>query len=306
MARTAFTAPAHIVLQRSPGVFNPYTSSVSPDAAPSLMYGGSSLMDPRLAYNKFNGLGNGALAAIVGWAGASWVPILDYTPPAASTTNIAAAANAVSGTPMTLVSSSGAGVVVTSSALTTFPSGTVIPSGTLAMGTQMGYIILGQRDQTAFYDPTKAWTCVIQITGVASGTGGAFSVVGYDVYGQPMHETITATAGATSTNGKKAWKWITSITPQFADAHTYSVGTTLITGLNLAMDSTGYTQVWVSGSTWGGAVTAAVATTATATTGDVRGTTLLTNAATVVVGTLSAARLTTVPIVQGMFGVQQF
>lgn len=309
MARSAFTAPSHTVLQRSPGVFNPYTSSVSPDAAPSLAYGGYGLQDPRMPYNKFNGLGNGALAAIVGWTMDGTPCVLDVTPPAASTTNIAAAANAVSGTAMTLVSSSGAGVIVTSSALTTFPSGNVVPSGTLAMGTQMGYLFLGQRDITAFYDPTKAWACVIQITGVSGGAGGAFAVVGFDVYGQPMHETITAAAGAGSTNGAKAWKWITSITPQFSDAHTYSVGTTLVTGLNLAADVAGYVDIWVSGTGYTANVTmtgAVTTTPATATTGDVRGTTTLTNARTCVYVTPNAARLTTVPIVNGMFGVQQF
>lgn len=302
MARTALTAPAHRVLQRSPGQFSG-SSTVAPDSAPSLDYGGSNLLDARLIYNRSNGLGNGSLAAVVGWAGNT---VLDATPPAASTTNIAAAANVTSGTAMTLVSSSGAGVVVTSTALTTFPFGTVIPSGTLAMGLQMGYLTLGTRDITAFYDPTKAWSCVIQITGAAGATGGAFTIAGYDVYGQAMTETITAGAGAVSTNGKKAWKWITSVTPGFTDAHNYSVGTTLITGLNMAVDVAGYASVWVSGTgiTTNLTVTAADATSpATKTTGDVRGTTTLTAARTVVDVYPSAARLTTTPISQGMFGI---
>ena len=308
MARTAFTAPAHIVLQRSPGQFGA-GSSVSPDAAPSLCYGGGGLMDPRMAYNKFNGLGNGAMAAIVGWVSDGTAIVLDATPPAAATANIAALANAVSGTPMTLVSSSGAGVVVTSSPLTTMPFGTVIPTGTIAMLSQMGYIFLGQRDITAYYDPTKAWSCVIQITGVSGGAGGAFAVTGWDVYGQPMHETITVAAGVNSVNGKKAWKWIQSVTPQFSDAHTYSVGTTLISGLNLASDIAGYVDIWVSGTgyTQNPTITAADTTNpATATTGDVRGTTTLTNARTTIQVQPSTSRLTTVPISQGMFGVTNF
>ena len=302
MARTAFTAPAHVVLQRSASG----NSSNSPDAAPSLAYGGFGMADTRMAYNRFNGLGNGSMAAIVGWINNT---VLDYTPPAASTTNIAAAQNATSGTALTLVSSSGAGVTVTSSALTTMPFGTVIPSGTLAMGTQMGYLTLGVRDITAYYDPTKAWTSVIQVTGSASATGGAFKVVGYDVYGQAMNETITVGAGAVSQSGKKAWKWITSVTPQFTDAHNYSVGTTLVTGINLAADAAGYVSVWVSGTgvTTNLTLTAADTTaTATATTGDVRGTTTLTAARTVVDVYPSAARLTTTPLSQGMFGVTNF
>lgn len=305
MARTAFTAPAHVVLQRSPGSYGA-GSSVSPDAAPSLCYGGGGLLDTRMQYNRFNSLGFGALAGVVGWVSDGTAIVLDFTPPAAATANIAALANAVSGTAMALVTTSGAGVIVTSSALTTFPFATVIPSGTLAMGSQMGYLTLGIRDQTAFYDPTKAWSCVVQITGVASGTGGAFLVKGWDIYGQPMSETITATSGATSTNGKKAWKWIASVTPQFSDAHTYSVGTTLISGFNLAADVAGYVDIWVSGSgyTTNATVTAADATNpATTITGDVRGTTTLTAARTVIEIQPSTARLTTVPISQGMFGI---
>lgn len=302
MARTAFTAPAHVVLQRTPTG----NSNVSPDAAPSLCYGGGGIVDTRMAYNKFNGLGNGSMAAIVGWISDGVVTTMDYTPPAASATNIAAAANVTSGTAMTLVSSSGSGVTVTSSAQVTMPFGTVIPSGTLAMGTAMGYLTLGIRDITAFYDPTKAWSCVIKVTGVSGGAGGAFIIKGWDIYGQPMSESITAAAGAGTTSGLKAWKYISSITPQFTDAHNYSFGTTLVTGINLAADAAGYVDIWVSGTgyTTNPTVTAADTTNpATTTTGDVRGTTTLTAARTLLFVEPSAARLTTSPISQGLFGI---
>lgn len=307
MARTAFTAPVHTILQRSPGSFGT-GSSVSPDAAPSLCYGGGGLLDPRMPYNRYTSLGNGALAGVVGWISDGTAIVLDATPPAAATANIAALANAVNGTPMTLVSSSGSGVVVTSSALTTFPFANVIPSGSIAMLNQLGYIFLGSRDLTAYYDPTTAWTCAIQITGVSSGAGGAFAVVGADMYGVTIHETITVGAGVNSVNGKKAYKWIFSVTPQFSDAHNYSVGTTLISGLNIAADIAGYVDVWVSGSgyTQNPTIVAAVATTATATTGDVRGTTILTAARTTIQIQPSTSRLTTVPLSTGMFGVAQF
>ena len=305
MARTAFTAPAHVVLQRNASG----NATQQPDSAPSLQYGGANLLDARMAYNKFNGLGNGAMAAAVGWLGQDDIVVMDATPPAAATANIAALANVSSGTAMTLVSSSGSGVVVTSSALTTMPFGTVIPSGTLAMGAQMGYLTLGIRDITAYYDPTKAFACAVSVTGVSGGAGGAFTVRGWDVYGQPMSETITAAAGVGTTNGKKAFKWVASVTPGFTDAHNYSVGTTVITGFNLATDAAGYVTVWLSGTgyTANPSVTAADTTNpATATTGDVRGTITLTNARYVLTVTASAARLTTSPLSQGLFGITQF
>lgn len=306
MARTAFTAPAHIIKQRS-ALGN---SNQQPDSAPSLAYGGMNLLDQRMQYNRFNGLGNGAAAAAIGWCGSDNIVTLDYTPPASATANIAALANVVLNTPMTLVSTSGAGVIVTSSALVAMPSMNTIPSGTLAMGVQMGYLFLGSRDITAYYDPTKAWACAVSISGVSGGAGVVFTVRGADVYGFPVSENITVAAGANTVNGKKAFKWIYSVTPATTDAHNYSVGTTLITGLNLALDSAGYFVEWLSGTgyTANPTVVAAVTTSpATATTGDVRGTTVLTNAAYVISVKVSAARLTnTLLLSTGLFGVAQF
>jgi len=303
MARTAFTAPAHIVKQRN-ALGN---TATQPDSAPSLGYGGMNLIDPRLVWNKYNSSGNGVACAAIGWPANGC--ILDATPAAASATNVAAAANVTSGTAMTLVSSSGNGIIVTSSAFTALPTRTVIPSGTLAVGAQMGYLSLGIRDITMYYDPTKAVTATLKVTGVSGGAGGAFIVRGWDLYGQPMAETITATSGATTVSGLKAWKWIASITPQFTDAHNYSFGTTLTVGLNLAADLAGYVNIWVNGSGYTANPSITVADTtspATGTTGDVRGTTVLTNAHTLVYVNLSSARLTTTPLSQGMFGVDNF
>lgn len=304
MARTAFTAPAHIVKQRNVSG----NTLTQPDSAPSLGYGGMNLLDHRMQYNRFNGLGNGAAAIAIGWLGNDNVVTLDYTPPASATANIAALANVVLNTPMALVTTSGAGVIVTSSALVAMPSMNTIPSGSLAMGTQMGYLFLGSRDITAYYDPTKAWACAVSISGVSGGAGVVFTVRGADVYGFPLSESITVAAGANTVNGKKAFKWVYSVTPATTDAHNYSVGTTLITGLSLAADSAGYFVEWLSGTgyTANPTIVAAVATTATATTGDVRGTTVLTNAAYVVSVKVSAARFTTVPLSTGLFGVAQF
>lgn len=92
-------------------------------------------------------------------------------------------------------------------------------------------------------------TCArnIGIQGAASGTGGAFLVRGYTVYGEPMSETITATAGATVTYGKKAFKYVASVTPQFSDAHTYSVGTGDTFGFAVRSDFWEYTSLFWNG-----------------------------------------------------------
>lgn len=284
MARSALTAPAHIVLQRSPGQFGA-GSSVSPDAAISLDYLGGGLLDHRMAFNKYNSLGNGALAAVVGWANGGFPAILDQaiaSAPATGTGGIAPAANATSGTAMTLTTATTLtnGALITASALTTYPFATVIPASTVVIQSQMAYLTVGSRDLTAAYDPTNACTRLVAVTGVTSGApaGGVFTVRGWDVYGQSMSENIIAPTGAATVNGQKAWKWIKSITPNFTDAHNYSVDVINAFGLHLAVDTAAYVDAWIAGTGYqtNPSVTGAATAVATATTGDVRGTLSLT------------------------------
>lgn len=281
MARTALNSPAHRILQKHPtGNLN-----TSPDAAISLDYLGNGLLDHRMQYNRFNALGNGVLAAAVGWVGSPIPAILDQTianAPATGTGGVAAAAHATSGTAFTLTTATTLtnGALITPSALTTFPFATVIPASTVVVQSQMAYLTVGIRDITAAYDPTNACARALAVTGVTSGapTGGVFTIAGWDVYGAPMHENILAPTGAATVAGVKAWKWISSITPNFTDAHNYSVDVLNIFGLHIAVDAAAYVQEFVAGTgyTQLPVVTAAVTNVATATTGDVRGTVTLT------------------------------
>src|SRR5262249_3361338 len=79
---------------------------------------------------------------------------------------------------------------------------------------------------------------------------------------------------ATTTNGKKAFKFIVSVTPLFTDAHNYSVDTTDIFGLPVRADYFHQTQIWWNETviTANTGFVAAVTSAASATTGDVRGT----------------------------------
>jgi hypothetical protein len=149
-----------------------------------------------------------------------------------------------------------------------------------------GFVALGQpfgQSNTVYlWNPQAMVARAVSITGSASATGGDFLVSGYDIYGVPMTETITGPASATTVNGKKAFKYIASVVPQFTDAHNYSVGTTDIYGFPLRSDFFGdvainYNAAAITAST---GYTAAVTTSpATATTGDVRGTYALQSAA---------------------------
>lgn len=307
MARTAFFAPAHRVRGRSaPGSLAPGNF---PNSAPSLDYGGSGLMDPRLPWNVAN---SPTGAQVIGWLGVDTICVTDQVPSAISTSNIAAAAHAVNGTPMTLVSATGSGItVVAAGGFLALPSRNTIPAGALAIDGEPNYIRLGISDYTGFYDPTTGISRAVSITGSSGASGGNFLISGADWYGLPMTQLLTVGAGAVTANTLKGFKFVESVVPQFADAHNYSVGTADIYSFDLAADNFAHVEIF-----WAGVLqtlstfTAAVKTTATDLTGDTRGT--FTPASSSdgtkqlqIFVTPSAARLTTVPMDVGLFGVAQ-
>lgn len=317
MARTAFTAPAHIVLQRK-ALGN---VSNAPDSAPSLSYAGTlGLMDHRMAWNKYNALGNGAAAMCIGWLPGNFgYVVCDVTAPANGTTaNIAALQNVPAGLALTLTA--GTGVTTNSNPFVSLPFLNTIPAGTLCIGTLPKYCFVGSRDISAYYDPTSALALAVFISAASGAAGQAFVVRGYDFYGQPMAEQITAVTN-TSVSGKKAFKWITSVTGTSAEAENYSVGTTLLAGFHLAVDTAPYAAVSINNATatvpttFVAALTSAVPT---ATNADVRGTTAITASDhTVIWATPSVYRLTNTysgtaftepptPLFVGLFGQVQF
>lgn len=102
---------------------------------------------------------------------------------------------------------------------------------------------------TAFWHPPEMCSRTLAILGVTGGAGGSFKIAGYDVYGAAMNETITVSAGAATGYGLKAWKYITSITPQFTDAsHNYSVGVADSVGFPMRSDLWETMTVFVGGS----------------------------------------------------------
>lgn len=119
----------------------------------------------------------------------------------------------------------------------------------------------------------------VGITAATGATATTATVSSYDIYGYPVVETITLTAGGQAV-GKKAHKYIRSVVLNAADAtHTYSVDTTDVYGFPLRSDSYGDINVnYAASLTALTAITAATGytisdrTPASATTGDVRGT----------------------------------
>lgn len=127
-----------------------------------------------------------------------------------------------------------------------------------------------------FLDPRQAVARGI-VTTVSAGASSSNHIVvhGWDVYWQPMTESIAQSA---ATNyGKKAFKAISSIVPDFTDGtNNYTVGTSDVFGFNERTDFLEETMVWWAGLLSAGSnygfVAADTTNPATTTTGDVRGT----------------------------------
>ena len=155
----------------------------------------------------------------------------------------------------------------------------------------------------------------VAVTAAAGATATTATVSGYDIYGYPMVENITITAGS-QVSGKKAFKYIKSVVLNAADStHAYSVDTTDVFGMPLRSDNFG--DIFINSATSLTAVTLVTAATgylpsdrtspATATTGDVRGTyafTSSTGANKLVIR--QSPQAYNVGSVTGLFGVTQY
>jgi hypothetical protein len=130
--------------------------------------------------------------------------------------------------------------------------------------------------QIAVFDPAQAIARSWQTVSTNAGdTTQTITVTGYDVYGVLMHETATLN-GTTVVWGKRAFKYITNVNVSATTAGNVSVGTSDVYGIHLISQFFEYTNIY-----WIGAFLTAntgwlaatdFLTTATGTSGDVRGT----------------------------------
>lgn len=277
MTVTALSGP--LIVGPTNGTANPANASsvsVSADRGPSQLYQGFAITDPRFPYREGGGTENSALLSVGIGLNADYL-VLDQVPAQLAVNNIAAAAAPVSGTAMTLVASSGAGITVLTAPVNIPQTGNNIPTGARVIDLSPGLVFFGVYKSTAVADPTKQIARAVSITTASGGVGGVFVVAGWDVYGVPMSEKITAASSPTGTaltTGKKAFKAIQSVIPQIGGSFTYSIGTSDTYGFPLRCDTFVYARIGWAGSpiTSSAGFTAAVTTTATNTTGDVRGT----------------------------------
>lgn len=247
--------------------------SNNPDIAPSLIYGGSGFIDPRAGYNVTKagaiGLGGGESA------------IVNQVPSAISAVNIAAAQVPVAATPLTLVSATGAGITVLAAALTVWPSGNVIPAGTLVIDLAPTLLQFGLASVSngytpvSFYNPQTAISRALRITSVGNDSAATFLVSGWDWGGYPMTQLVTG-ANATIATTLKTFKFIGSILPAGTlSGSNVSVGTADVFGFPMLTSFWGdQSLIWnnanIAVNT--GYVAADTTSPATNLTGDVRGT----------------------------------
>jgi hypothetical protein len=118
----------------------------------------------------------------------------------------------------------------------------------------------------------------IVATSTTAAADTVFTITGYDQYKQPMVESFTITSGASALAGKKAFKYIYSIDIYSAGditTDTVTVGTGKVLGLPYPISAkSDIMQLWFNSVREEVDANIAVAdtATATATTGDVRGT----------------------------------
>lgn len=208
----------------------PYISGTAenPDAGPNCFFAGNMFKDPLYRYKR----GSGPTAAggypnqSVGFVDHE-IQTLDFAPSQISTVNLAALQGSTIATPMTLVAASGAGVFVTTVAVTVLNTGLIVPTGMRRIDADPAWVSVSQASSAM-----KAWSraaCGRAISMTSAG-GQNLSAVnytfrGYDIYGRPQTETIAGPNGST-VNGKKGWKWIASVTPSASNAAQCSIGTT--------------------------------------------------------------------------------
>lgn len=264
MSVTAFTGA---VITFPSGVNPGEPAGQNPEAGPFMSHHGHALLDirPQFTYQP----GGVAGKPIYGFGATSCI-CLDQAPSALAVANIAASQSPAAAA-LTLVSSSGAGIT-TGVSITNATTGATV-TGLLAIDSKVGTVAYGTDGTVNLWDTNTMLSRALRITSGGNDSGITFNVKGYDIYGFPMSENITG-ANIGIATGAKAWKYITSITPSAAVASTCSVGTADIFGFPIRADRFAYTDIcwnntFITAST---GFTGAVTTTASATTGDVRGT----------------------------------
>jgi hypothetical protein len=289
---------------------NGYTPDYNADAGPSMAWGGMGILDPRFGVNQSPQPGEPAVIGFVG----GYIETLNAIPTASAVNNIVGSAVPVAGTAMTLTTSATSSAVTQiATAVQVLASRNVIPAKTLVLDGLPGLLATNNTSTSSvqWYAPASNLSRAVKVVSAGNDGSAAFTVAGYDIYGYPMTERITGTSGSTG-NGKKAFKFISSVTPSgTVSGSNVSVGTQDVFGFPIRCPFFPLVDIY-----WNSALitattgwTAAVGSAATSVTGDVRGTYAVQSAAngTLQLEVFSKINAVTVQTMgtTGLFGVPQ-
>jgi hypothetical protein len=290
----------------------PYVSgsNENPDDGPSVFFGGVALRDMRI-FSRPDGAGlvaGGYSNQDFGFVSNETLTV-DLAPSLVATANIAALQHTTAATPLTLVSSSGAGITVLTAPYTVPGTLNVIPSGALRIDANPAYIAYGTSGAIEGWSPV-ACDRALSFTTSASMAAVSLTAHGYDVYGYPRTQTKALPGSATTVQTLKGFKWITSIVASATDGtNNVSVGTADIYSFPLRADAFCDVNIWwnntlITAAT--GFVAAVTTDPNTAAIGDTRGTYAIqgdTADGTKRLQIVQRVRSANVGSVTGMFGV---
>lgn len=244
--------------------------------APDVSDLGHMMMDPRVAYAYQPG--SGVTTETYGFY--QGVGMVDYVPATLNASAFQATATGSSGvSTFTLAAASSAGGTYST---TIIAPETGQATGTLiAIDSTAAYLTFGSDGTIVAWNPGAGPGRNITIRPSSNLDGGSFTVAGRDVYGFKMTETIAA--GSTVLAGRKAFKYISSITNASSPTSTgVSIGFGDVYGFPLAVPYAGMNALVYFSSTTALAtagtlssatiVLASTVATQTSTTPDVRGT----------------------------------
>ena len=283
----------------------------NPTRAPSMCDLGDAMLDPRSAYNYDPG---GAQSPVGFYSGFG---VVDYVPVTVNTSALVSNTGSSGVSTFTLQSSVGIATTIIAPE-TGKVTGTLIALDSTAIFLTMGV----SPTQALLWNPGAGTGRNITIHPSSNLDGGTYSIAGRDMYGYKMTETIAG--GSTSLAGKKAFKFISSITNcttptstgisiGFGDLYGFPLKVPYA-GLNVqvAVNSTNAVSAIVPLSATNTVVASTVAT-QTSTTPDVRGTFSSTTASNgaeriqmQVTPCASAIAVVTATDVSALFGGTQF
>lgn len=252
-------------------------SDYNTTVAPSAFSQGAMILDPRTFYT-YNP-GNAYTYVTYGWLSAGGkVPVIDAVPTVISTNSIAQTQVPTSSTALTLTASNTNNATVGVSVVAPETGATV--TGLIAIDGAGGGVTFGSDASMAVWDPTKSLSRCLSISVASTGrddSGGTWTVAGRDVYGFKMTESVTGSSIGADVTTKKAFKYISGITPTGTIASTgVMVGVTDTYGLPLYASNGAYVMAYTNNALVVSSTNVisgqSLSSTATSTTADVRGT----------------------------------